>query len=166
MIAKAASTRRTRVRSGVNELKPYKFLLDRDVSKAASLFPVRRTRTVADVGLPENATDAAVVEKAWDLEAIIVTANGDDFLRETRTFLRSTKRRDCHDLFGLVILPNKFEIQKRTLDELGLRLRFRNNRISWDEVWRQNLCVRVKKKGNPEVTQLPRCFYCQKAGAS
>lgn len=144
-------------------MKPYKFLLDRDVSKAASLFPARRTRTVADVGLPENANDAAVVEKAWDLEAIIVTSNGDDFLRETRKFLRSTKRRDCHDLFGLVILPNKYEIQKRTLEELALRLVFRRKKIGWDEVWRQNLCVRVKATGNPEITQLPRCFYCQKA---
>ena len=147
-------------------MKPYRFLLDRDVSKAASLFPARRTRTVADVGLPENAKDAAIVERAWELEAIIVTANGDDFLREARKFLRSTKRKDCHDLFGLVILPNKYETQKRTLEELGARLSFRNRRISWDEVWRQNLCVRVKTTGNPEVTQLPRCFYCQKAGAS
>jgi hypothetical protein len=85
------------------------------------MFPARRTRTVADVGLPENATDAAIVEKAWKPEAIIVTANGDDFLREVRRFLRSTKRKDCHDLFGLVILPNKYEIQKRTLNELNVR---------------------------------------------
>jgi hypothetical protein len=152
--------------SGRSDMKPYRFLLDRDVSKAASLFPARRTRTIAEVGLAENTKDAAVVERAWELEATIVTANGDDFLREARKFLRSTKRNDCHDLFGLVILPNKYEIQKRTLDELGSRLRFRNSRISWDEVWRQNLCVRVKTTGNPEVTQLPRCFYCQKASAS
>lgn len=144
-------------------MKPYKFILDRDVSKAESLFPARRTRTVASVGLPENANDAAVVERAWDLEAIIVTSNGDDFLRETRKFLRSTKRRDCHDLFGLVILPNKYEIQKRTLEEVASRLVFRGKKIGWDEVWRQNLCVRVKTTGNPEITQLPRCFYCQKA---
>lgn len=151
------------IRVGRSEVKPYRFLLDRDVSKAASLFPARRTRTIADVGLPENAKDAAIVEKAWNLEAIIVTANGDDFLREARKFLRSTKRRDCHDLFGLVILPNKHEIQKRTLEELASRLIFRGKKIGWDEVWRQNLCVRVKTIGTPEITQLPRCFYCQKA---
>ena len=147
-------------------MKPYRFLLDRDVSKVDSLFPARRTRTVANVGLPENAKDAAIVEKAWELETIIVTSDGDDFLRETRKFLRSTKRKDCHDLFGLVILPNKYEIQKRTLDEVGSRLRFRNRRISWDEVWQENLCVRVKATGNPEVTQLPRCFYCNKADST
>ena len=128
---------------GRSEVKPYRFLLDRDVSKAASLFPARRTRTVADVGLPENTKDAAIVEKAWELEAIIVTANGDDFLREARKFLRSTKRKDCHDLFGLVILPNNYETQKRSLYELSSRLSFRKKRIGWDEVWRQNLFRRA-----------------------
>jgi hypothetical protein len=145
-------------------VKPYRFLLDRDVSKAASLFPARRTRTIAEVGLAGNAKDAAVVEKAWELEAIIVTANGDDFLREARKFLRSTKRKDCHDLFGLVILPNKYEIQKRTLDEIGLRLRFRNSRISWDEVWRQNLCVRVKTTGNPRRHATAALFLLSEGG--
>jgi hypothetical protein len=145
------------------DLKSPRFLLDRDVSKAASLFPARRTRTVADAGLPENANHAAVVEKAWDLEAMIVTSNGDDFLHEARTFLRLTNRKDCHDLFGLVILPNKYEIQKRTLEQLASRLIFRGKKIGWDEVWQQNLCVRVKTIDAPEITQLPRCFYCQKA---
>ncbi len=144
-------------------MKPYKFLLDRDVSKAAYLFPRRRARTVADVGLSETAKDAAIVEKAWELEATIVTSNGDDFLREVRKFLRRTKRKDCHDLFGLVILPNKFEIQRRTLAELGSRLRFNGKKITWDDIWQNNLCVRVVAVGNPEITQLPRCFYCQKA---
>jgi hypothetical protein len=144
-------------------MKPYKFLLDRDVSKAVTFFPRRRASTIADVGLSESASDAAIVEKAWELEATIVTANGDDFLREVRRFLRQTKRKDCHDLFGLVILPNRFEIQRRTLADLGFRLRFDGKKISWDDVWQRNLCVRVRTVGNPEITQLPRCFYCQKA---
>lgn len=144
-------------------MKPYRFLLDRDVSKTVALFPSGRTRTVLDAGLHERATDASIVEKAWELEAIIVTSNGDDFLREVRKFLRLTKKKDCHDLFGLVILPSKFEIQKRTLAEIASRLRFGGKKISWDDVWRKSLCVRVKASGNPEITQLPRCFYCQKA---
>ena len=36
------------VRVGRNDAKPYRFLLDRDVSKAGSLVPGRLTRTVAD----------------------------------------------------------------------------------------------------------------------
>jgi hypothetical protein len=144
-------------------MKPYRFLLDRDVSKAVSLFPRRRTCTIADVGLLETAKDAAIVEKAWELEATIVTSNGDDFLREVRKFLKQTKRKDCHDLFGLLILPNKFEIQKRTLGHLAARLRFGGRKITWDDVWRKSLCVRVKATGNPDITRLPQCFYCQKA---
>ena len=146
-------------------MKRYRFLFDRDASKAASLFPARRTRTIGDVGLPEKAKDSAIVEQAWEMEARIITSDGDDFLREVRRFLRSTKRNDCHDLFGLVILPNKYEIQKRPLDQLGSQLRFRGKRIVWDDVWRRNLCVRVKALGPPEVAQLPRCFYCEKRAA-
>jgi hypothetical protein len=75
-----------------------------DVSKAASLFPARRTRTVAEVGLPETAKDAAIVEKAWELEAIIVTANGDSLrsrqgsrFRLQQSFgLRTRWLRNCH----------------------------------------------------------------------
>jgi hypothetical protein len=143
-------------------MKRYKFLLDRDVSKTVSLFPAQRARTISDVGLPDNATDAAIVEKAWKLEATIVTANGDDFLEEVRKFLQQTKKKDCHDLFGLVILPSKFETQKRVLNQLRSRLRFDGKQIGWYDVWSNSLCVRVRTVGNPEVKKLPRCFYCQK----
>jgi hypothetical protein len=44
MILKGSQT----VRVGRNDVKPYRFLLDRDVSKAGSLVPGRLTRTVAD----------------------------------------------------------------------------------------------------------------------
>lgn len=54
-------------------MKPYRFLLDRDVSKAVSLFPARRTRTVAEVGLAENAKDAAIVEKATKVKNITIS---------------------------------------------------------------------------------------------
>jgi hypothetical protein len=37
------------------------FLLDRNVSKVASLFPEKRAKTIADIGLPPNATDAGVI---------------------------------------------------------------------------------------------------------
>jgi hypothetical protein len=144
-------------------LAPYNFLFDRDVSKAVLLLSKKRSRTVSDVRLPDNATDASVVAKAWELDATIVTANGDDFLREMSAFSRQTKKSECHDLFGLVILPSGFEIQKRVLPRLDDRLRFKGKAISWKEVQRQNLCVRVKADGGfPTITQLPQCFYCEK----
>lgn len=147
-------------------LAPYNFLFDRDVSKAVSLLSKKRSRTVSDVGLADNATDATVVAKAWELDATIVSANGDDFLRDMRAFSRQTKKSECHDLFGLVILPSGFEIQKRVVPGVGDRLRYKGKLISWKEVQRENLCVRVSaNRGFPSVTQLPQCFYCEKLSA-
>ena len=78
----------------------YRFLLDRDVSKTASLFPKHRRLALADVGLAETASDRKIVEEACYRKCIIVTANGDDFLREIERFLKQTKMKDCHDLGG------------------------------------------------------------------
>jgi hypothetical protein len=72
-------------------MKPYKFLLDRDVSKALSLFPRRRARTIAQAKLKSNASDAQIVERAHELACTIVTANGDDFYREMFKFQKTTK---------------------------------------------------------------------------
>lgn len=143
---------------------PFGFLLDRDVSKAASLFPPRRTRTIAQAGLPENATDREIVEKAWKLGRTIVTRNGFEFVREIEKFLSETKRTDCHDMFGLVILPNGCESQKRLLPELEKKLWLDRKKITWSDVADLDCCVRVKKIGNPEVTRFERCFYCRKLG--
>jgi hypothetical protein len=81
----------------------YGFLLDRDVSKAVSLFPKKRAKTIADIGLPQNAPDAAVVKAAWERQLTIVTGNGDDFIREITSFLKQTKKASdgCHEVFGL-----------------------------------------------------------------
>jgi hypothetical protein len=59
----------------------YAFLLDRDVSKAASLFPKKRTKTLADIGLSESAADSRIVREAWQRGLTIITGNGDDFVR-------------------------------------------------------------------------------------
>ena len=92
-----------------DSMRDYGFLLDRDVSRAEGLFPAKRARTVTQVGLKENATDAEIVMKAWERNLTIVTGNGDDFIREMNKFQARTKRADCHDMFGLVVLPNGYE---------------------------------------------------------
>jgi hypothetical protein len=104
-------------------MRPYRFLLDRDVSKISSAFPRGRTRTIAGVGLPNDASDAKIVRTAWDGEYIIVTANGNDFKREILKFQRQTKRNDCRELRGLVVLPCGYEKQRRLLYEVEQRLR-------------------------------------------
>jgi hypothetical protein len=142
----------------------YGFLLDRNAAKAASLFPKKRTQTIEQVGLLENATDAQIVRKAWDLRLTIVTANGDDFVKEILRFQDQTKISDCHEMFGLVVLPNGYESQKRLLQRGRKKLRPGDEKLTWADVAKKNCYVRLKTGGNPEVTKLPRCFYCKKLG--
>ena len=126
----------------------YGFLLDRDVSKAASLFP-SRVRTVAQAGLADDATDAEIVRKAWELRLTVVTANGDDFLREFKEFLSQTKRTDCHDMFGLVILPNGYENQKRALNGIEKKLRLDGRKNKLGGCRRPGLLRAGEKRGEP-----------------
>lgn len=144
------------------DVSKYGFLVDRDVAKSASSFPQKRTHTTVRMGLAEDASDEAIVRLAWERQLTIVTGNGDDFLREMLKFQSKTEKRDCHDLFGLIILPNGFEIQRRVLAGIEQKLRFGSQRITWADVWRKNYCVKVPKSGNPTISTLPRCIYCQK----
>lgn len=142
----------------------YAFLLDRDVSKAASLFPKKRTKTIADIGLSQNAADPEIVKAAWERQLTIVTGNGDDFVRAITRFLAQTKKASdgCHEVFGLVVLPNGYERQRRILQNVEKTLRLGKEAITWTDVAYRNCYVRVKRTGGTEVKRFPRCFYCQK----
>lgn len=136
--------------------------MDRNVSKVAPLFPAKRSRIIAQVGLLENATDAEIVRKAWDLCLTIVTANGDDFVKEITRFQNQTTRVNCHEMFALVVLPNGYESQRRLLQRTGEKLRLGTEKLTWGDVALKNWYVRLKKRANPEVKRFKRCFYCQK----
>ena len=140
----------------------YGFLLDRDVSKAVGFFPEKRRCTLAKAGLREDASDREIVEKAWKLNLTIVTSNGDHFVREVMKFLKQTKRKDYHELCGLVVLPNGYEYQKRLLQGVEKKLRLGSEKLTWADVASKDCFVRVKKNGNLEVKRFPRCFYCLK----
>jgi uncharacterized protein DUF5615 len=140
----------------------HRFLLDHDCQRAAVLLPERRVLSLADVGLPENASDQKIVEAAWEYECVIVTANGRDFLERIKRFLGTTKKKDCHDLWGLVVLPNDLASQERLLPRAEKKLRFEGEKVTWPRVWRENLYVRLKRDGAHEVRHLPRCYYCEK----
>ncbi len=62
-------------------VNPYRFLIDRSSAKAHSLFPDRRTLSLGEAKLSEEVSDAAIVERAAELQAIIVTANGETFCK-------------------------------------------------------------------------------------
>jgi len=119
-------------------------------------------RTIAEIGLADDASDAEIVRTAWDGEYVIVTANGDDFKREILKFQRQTKRKEYHELRGLIVLPSGYEKQRRLLHEVEQRLRFGNARLTWFDVSYHNVIVRITLQGRPEVRRFPRCMYCQK----
>ncbi len=140
----------------------YSFLLDRDVSKVAPLFPKKRTQTIEAIGLSERASDAAIVKAAWERQLTIVTGNGDHFVKEIQKFLAQTKRAECHEMYGLLVLPNGYERQKRLLQDIEDRLRLGKEKLSWADVAHRNCCVKVTRLGAAEVRRFPRCFFCQK----
>jgi hypothetical protein len=141
-------------------VSPYRFLIDRSVAKSRSLFPERRVLSLQDADLSEKAADAGIVERAADLQAIIVTANGRDFLQAIEAHQKKHIRDECQDLYGLIIVPNHYATQERFLPKLGNRLRFGNVAITWAHVQINNLCVRLTDEGDAKVAALSRCRYC------
>ena len=151
-----------KMREKQKDFTKYGFLLDRDVSKAASLFPKKRTKTIADIGLLDNASDLKITREAWKRKLTIVTGNGEDFVKEIRKFLGQTKRAECHELYGLIVLPNGYERQKQVLPGIESRLLLGREKITWTDIAYRNCYVRVKGGGGVEVKRFPRCLYCQK----
>ncbi len=119
-----------------------------------------RVLHLQDVGLPENAADSAIVESAADEQTIIATANGRDFLRAIEAYQKKQMRSECHDLYGLLILPNHYANQERFLPKLTDKLRFEGSPITWRHVQINNLSVRLTDDGGVKVTPLARCRYC------
>jgi hypothetical protein len=143
-------------------VRPYRFLVDRSVAKAGSLMPASAGRVLhlRDIGLPENAADSAIVESAADEQTIIATANGRDFVRAIEAFQKRQMWADCHDLYGLLILPNHYANQERFLPKLTDKLGFEGSPITWRHVQINNLSVRLTDDGKVKVAPLARCRYC------
>lgn len=143
-------------------MRGYRFLIDNDSQAASKYFPKKRVVTFAEAGLSHDSPDSVVVARARDLECIIVTANGPDFESEIKRFLQKSQRKDCYDLFGLVVIPNIAAIQARDLPKLSGRLRMQGTRLSWETVWHENYLVSVHGDGSVDVREIGRCFYCKK----
>jgi hypothetical protein len=142
----------------------YRFIFDNDSRKAAQFFPRRRIVTLEQAGLSEKASDREIVEVASDRKWIIVTANGDHFIAEIKRYLRQSTKFVCHDLSGLVIIPNDYQLQQRALPRLEERLHYEGKHITWKDIWELDCCVRVTKDGKAQLTRFERCFYCKKSG--
>lgn len=143
-------------------MREFRFLIDNDSQAAAAFFPEKRVVTLSQAKLSQAAPDSEVVAAARELGCIIVTANGADFEKEIKQFLQRSQRKDCFDLFGLVVIPNAAAVQARVLPGLSEKLRFNGKQISWDEVWQENYLVSVHANSSVDVRELGRCFYCKK----
>jgi hypothetical protein len=143
-------------------MRRYRFLVDRDVEKAAPHLPRKSTLTFKKLGLRDNAPDDVVGKTAYERECVILTANEQDFLAAIKEFQRHTAKRTCRELRGLVVLPSGYESQRRILIEAAEQLRFGGKPITWADVAEQNYFVKLKKRGAPEVRRLPRCPYCER----
>lgn len=146
------------------QMTTYRFIFDNDCRRASRFFPHRRIVTLEQAGLNEKSRDRESVEAAADHRWIIVTANGDHFVTEIRRYLRQSTRVVCHDLSGLVIIPNDHQLQERALPRLEERLHLNGNHIAWKDVWELDCCVRVSQNGKAQISRFDRCFYCKKNG--
>jgi hypothetical protein len=122
-------------------MREYRFLIDNDSQAASAHFPEKCVVMLAQAKLARAAPDTAVVARAREMGCIIVTANGPDFEKEIKHFLQKSQRKDCFDLYGLVVIPNAATIQARVLPGLGDKLRMNGKRISWEDVWQENYLV-------------------------
>jgi hypothetical protein len=100
-------------------MREYRFLIDNDSQAASKFFPEKHVVTLAQAKLPLPRSDAEVVARARELGCIIVTANGADSEKEIKLFLQKSQRKDCYDLFGLVVIPNTAAIQERVLSGIS-----------------------------------------------
>lgn len=141
-------------------MRPYKFLFDECVRDAEAYFPKGRVLPRAKLKLADGASDEEIVEAAYGAKAIIVTANAQDFIRIMGRFLKKQMEKYCRDLNGLVVIPNP--IRQRALDRAAERMTFGGEKITWFDVWRRDLCVKISPQGIPRVTRFRSCYYCEK----
>ncbi len=141
-------------------MRPYRFVFDECVREAAAHFPKGRVLARAKMKLADGASDEEIVEAAYRAKTIIVTANAQDFIRIMNQFLKKQMKAYCRDLNGLVVIPNP--IQRRALERAAERMTFGGEKITWFDVWRRDLCVKISPLGEPRVTRFLPCYYCKK----
>lgn len=137
----------------------YTFLLDHDVEKMAPLFPSKRTVTATKLRL---VADDDIMRAACERECIIVTANGDEFLKRILGYQRQSQKKECHETRGLLVLPSGFELQKRAWASAGRGVTMDRKLLQWNKIRDDNYYVKLNASGRHTVKRLPRCHYCAK----
>ena len=90
----------------------YRFLIDNDSQAASMYFPQKRVVTFAQAKLnqarPTPKSSRQPVR--WNASSSQRTGRT---LREIKQFLQKSQRKDCFDLFGLVVIPNPAATPRR-----------------------------------------------------
>jgi len=120
-------------------------------------FPRGAATTSTECGLKNDADDMDVIGLAFERKALLVTAD-----RESAHKCRTYQDRRQRCMFGLLILPQGIEVQRRLLAELSggrkkLLHRQYDRQVNWMDVHDDNLAVVVHMNGNPAVTDLCNC---------
>jgi hypothetical protein len=59
--------------------------------------------------------------------------------------------KECHELYGLVILPNESANQQRLMRQLQKKKpRFDNKDVEWSDVWEKNFVSGLKETACPK----------------
>ena len=133
------------------------FLLDHAVLALKPEFREGITETILDGGLKPDADDMEVIELAAKRHAILVTTDI-RILPKYKSYQDRSK--DC--LYGLLLLPDGIEIQRKLLGDLRQGTKqMRHVRydypLTWADVHHDNLLVKVHKSGDPSVEELCNC---------
>jgi hypothetical protein len=133
------------------------FLLDHMVLGLKPEFREGITETILDGGLKPDADDMEVIDLALIRHAILVTADV-GILPKCKVY--QDRSRDC--LYGLLLLPDGIETQRRLLSDLRegtkqMRHARYDRPLTWADVHHDNLVVKVYKSGDPNVEELCNC---------
>jgi hypothetical protein len=132
-------------------------LLDMNLSTGLADFFHGDAALPTELGLQPRADDFDVIALASERHAMLVTAD-QGFTRKCKIW--QEQRRDC--LYGLLLLPQGIEFQKRILLDIQRRRRkllhpqFETS-ATWSDVHDENLLVQAHVEGFPQVSDLCMC---------
>jgi hypothetical protein len=117
------------------------------------------TETILDLGLKPDADDLKVIDLASRRHAILVTADVKIFQK-----CKAYQDRNKVCLYGLLMLPDGFEVQRRLLGDLRQRTKQMHHSrydypLTWADVHDDNLFVKVHKSGDPGVEEMCQCAW-------
>ena len=132
------------------------FLLDANTSATLKEFLPKDSKKTVELGLSARADDMDVINLAL-LERAVLISSDVGIVSKAKTYQRQYV---C--LYGLLILPNGIEHQRRILTDLKkgrkvLRFRDIERPLTWPRIRDLNFLVRAGLEGHPHVTELCDC---------